>query len=64
MLVTFDPSNKEHLMAYYNLRYKGKMHPTLRFEVKKNFPDVISTMHHAIAEELLRTRLGTLDFEY
>jgi hypothetical protein len=51
-------------MAYYNLRYKGKMHPTLRFEVKKNFPDVISTMHHAIAEELLRTRLGTLDFEY
>lgn len=57
--VTFDPTNKEHLDAFRSLclgektpvgYLQIKQHPTLRFLLEENFPDVRSMMFHRVGE--------------
>lgn len=57
--VDFDPTNTEHIEAFHALclgqrsdagHIHIKQHPTLRFYLEENFPDVRSMMFHKVGE--------------
>lgn len=64
----FDPTNPMDLTAYYSLRYKGKQLGNRRYILEQPFPDVVSMMHHKIAEQVLREKfpeeLAEADLNY
>ena len=62
-LVEFEPSNTDHLLAYYSLKYKGKQ-SAMRFKTHPGFQDVLSTMQFKISQAYLKQTLGELDFRY
>jgi hypothetical protein len=47
--VNFNPTNKEHLTAYYSLKYLGKQ-LNYRFNIPRPFNNVISMMEHYIGQ--------------
>ena len=63
--VTFDPKLQEHLRAYYTLHYRGRQ-SNLRFRLEKPFKDVLSMMHHKIAQQHIKDNLKefALDLRY
>ena len=57
--VSFDPYNEQHLEAFQMLclgerndagHIHIRQHPTLRFVLEENFPDVRSMMFHKVGE--------------
>lgn len=63
--VIFDPKVQSHMQAYYSIHYRGKQ-TELRFKLERPFKDVISMMHHKIAQEFLKQSFAgpQLDFSY
>ena len=62
--VSFDPTNKDHLEAYYTLRYKGRQDKELRFFLEDPFLDCVSMMQHKITQEHLKNEFGSRDFSF
>lgn len=62
--VDFDPRSPAHLRAYHTLKFKGRQ-TSLRFNIQRPFPDVMSMMQHKIAQEYLTDNFGPgMDFKY
>lgn len=57
--VVFDPTNPEHLKAFEMLCLGEagniRQHPTLRFDLEENFPDVRSLMFHKVGRYHVKT---------
>ena len=63
----FNPGNKEHLKAYYMLRYDGRQHPTLRFKLQEPHKDAVNMMMTKIAERAIiksKIEVGKMELKY
>ncbi len=47
--VEFDPSNREHRIAYLLLKRKGRQHPYLRFKLIPPHSSILSMMESQLA---------------
>mgnify|MGYP006948737668 FL=1 len=47
--VEFDPSNREHRIAYLLLKRKGRQHPYLRFKLIPPHASILSMMESQLA---------------
>ncbi len=47
--VEFDPSNREHRIAYLLLKRKGRQHPYLRFKLIPPHSSILSMMETQLA---------------
>lgn len=53
--IDFDPKNKEHLEAFYTLKYEARQSSQLRFKLDENYPDVPTMMQSKITETYLKS---------
>lgn len=63
-LVTFDPCTKDHLDAYYTLKYEGKQSKKYRFNLEMPFVDILHMMEHKICANVIRTEFPNRNLEY
>ena len=63
--VEFNPEDKDHLMSYYLLKYKGKQ-TTRRFNLPRPFNSVLAVMEHRIGQKALQDSIvgESLNFNY
>jgi hypothetical protein len=47
--VKFDPKDPEHRRAYALIRYRGQLHPSLRFVLEEGYGSIISMMQDKLA---------------
>lgn len=58
--VTFDPSNRDHVVAFTSLTMFGRQHPTLRFKLESPYVDIRVMMLAKVGEEFIK-RCGTIE---
>lgn len=58
--VKFDPTNREHQVAFTSLTVFGRQHPTLRFRLESPYVDIRNMMFAKVGEEFARQQ-GVLD---
>jgi hypothetical protein len=53
--IDFDPKDKEHLEAFYSLKYEAKQNSKLRFKLEEGYADVPTMMQSKITESYLKS---------